>query len=120
VSEQPHAADPAIAAAQQQHPPVDPASTEYVVIRPEGDLEGTEMASVYEGEWRKRADLADEQVIPVDGADGIVKAYPTQQVEYDRAGDVGQVYQVPHAESGAPGAKPQDPGDSPPPPPTGG
>ena len=81
------------------------ATTEWVVIRPAGDVEDSELADVYEGEWRRRSDLEDTSVIETLSPSGIVRAYPTDRVERSAAGDVGQIYEVP---------EPSDDEDAPP------
>jgi hypothetical protein len=73
-------------------------TTEWVVIRPVGELENSELADVYEGEWRRRSDLADPAVIETLSPSGIVRAYPTDRTELSAAGDVGQIYEVPEVE----------------------
>jgi hypothetical protein len=73
----------------------EPSSTEFVVIRPQGDIADSDLASIYEGEWRKRADLADESGIDLDGPHGVVRAVPTDRVEQSPDGHLGQVYEVP-------------------------
>jgi hypothetical protein len=72
-----------------------PAETEWIVIRPEGDVEFTELADTYEGQWRRRSELTDQDVIETMSPDGIVRAYPTGRIEQSPAGDLAQVYEVP-------------------------
>ncbi|SHF58097.1 hypothetical protein SAMN05443575_0349 [Jatrophihabitans endophyticus] len=76
-------------------PPAAPADTEWVVIRPAGDIADSDLASTFEGEWRKRADLVDQSGIDVDGPSGVVRAVPVDRVEHSPAGHVAQVYEVP-------------------------
>jgi hypothetical protein len=72
-----------------------PSDTEFVVLRPASTTADSDMPSVFEGEWRKRADLADDSFVELLGAAGNVRAYPTDRTEQDRDGNVGQVYEVP-------------------------
>jgi hypothetical protein len=53
------------------------------------------LASVYEGEWRSRADVGDAEWIELPGPSGLVRAYPTDRTETSGAGDIAQVWQVP-------------------------
>jgi hypothetical protein len=69
--------------------------TDWIVVRPEGGIAGSELASVFEGEWRKRASLTDADFLELDGPQGPVRAYPTGETETSPAGDVGEVWRVP-------------------------
>jgi hypothetical protein len=79
------------------HPDEQPVeeSTRFVVIRPEGDIADSDLASVFEGQWRERADLEDPSGIELDGPHGVVRAVPTDRVEQSPDGSLGQVYEVP-------------------------
>ena len=69
--------------------------TEYVVIRPAAAIVNNPgVASHLDGQWRKRSDLVGQAFIEFDGANGIIRAYPTDRVELSAAGDCGQVYEV--------------------------
>lgn len=72
-----------------------PMDTEYVVLRPANPIRDNDMPRSFEGEWRKRADLVDNESIELLGPVGNVRAYPTERTESDPDGNVGQVYEVP-------------------------
>jgi hypothetical protein len=73
---------------------LDPSTTRYVVVRPVGDIADSKMASIYEGEWRQRADLPDDSFVELDSPHGPVRAYPTQRTEQSNDGALAQVYEV--------------------------
>jgi hypothetical protein len=73
----------------------DASNTEWVVIRPEGHIAGSELASVFEGEWRRRVDVGDADSLELPGPYGIVRAFPTDRIETSPAGDLAQVWEVP-------------------------
>jgi hypothetical protein len=73
---------------------IDPSTTRYVVVRPAGDVSDSKMASIYEGEWRKREDLADDSYIELDSPHGPLRAMPTSRTEVSGDGALAQVYEV--------------------------
>ncbi|WP_375503503.1 hypothetical protein [uncultured Jatrophihabitans sp.] len=73
----------------------EPSQTDFVVIRPADDIvDNPGIASHFDGQWRKRSELADQAFIEFDGANGVVRAYPSQRIETSPAGDRAQVYEV--------------------------
>ena len=68
--------------------PAEPSDTEYVVLRPANVVEDNDMPRTFEGEWRKRADLADQGSVELLGPAGNVRAYPTDRTETDPDGNV--------------------------------
>lgn len=72
-----------------------PSDTPWIVLRPATTVADSDMPSSFEGEWRKREDLADQAFVELLGPAGNVRAYPTDRIEQDADGHVAQVYEVP-------------------------
>ncbi|WP_375483494.1 hypothetical protein [uncultured Jatrophihabitans sp.] len=73
----------------------EPMDTEYIVIRAAGDIvNDSGPASHLVGEWLVRSELDDDTRVELDGANGVVSAYPTERTEEAPGGFAGQVYEV--------------------------
>lgn len=73
----------------------DASVTEWVVLRPAGDISDSDLPSVLEGEWRERTTLTDQAGIDLDGPEGVVRALPTADIEHSPDGRAARVYRVP-------------------------
>ena len=73
----------------------EPADTDYIVIRAAADIvNDSGPASHLDGEWLARSELEDDTRVQLDGANGMVSAYPTERIERAPGGFAAQVYEV--------------------------
>jgi hypothetical protein len=74
---------------------MDITATTYVVIRPSATIvDNPGVGSHFDGQWRERSELDEQAYIEFDGANGVVRAYPTARLELSANGDEAQVYEV--------------------------